>query len=440
MADNLELKTYAGEIECKEAGGKLIVRGWASAPVVDRSKEYIDGRAFDLSEYKGNPVYLWCHDRKGMPLGLADVSVQKWQAEAYGLMADFDHNPNNEFAVKVYESYKGGYMRGFSVGFKPLAQERMRPDQLNRLGFDSRDEVMNFTACKLYEISAVPIPDNQSALSVAVVKELMGAMPADMREKVLAMVPARHTFVMGVKFPTWGAELTNSIEVKTMADQIADKQAVAVEVKEVAAVAVPAVEKAVEVPVAVQDSPVVASAEVVKEASADAKPDDGKHGPKAFRHVVDSCVKACGEASEMSAKSDHPKAGATMKKCVKKILKGCHHTASKGAGMWDSEEDKSFGDAASKIKEMMGEDEPDDDEGSEGEGDKPKKGEDDDMKEIVLPLTEAVTGLAEKSGELEAVIEELKAENKSLSAKLDGMEKALGDGLKAIASAVGLQI
>lgn len=193
-------KITAEAVHCKEQNGKLVISAWASVPVVDRSSEYIDAKAFDLTEFNTNPVYLWCHDRKSLPLGAVNnLRARVYNGNGSGLYGEFQHDPKYDFAVKVYESYRQGFLRGFSIGFKVDASEYMRPVQVAKLGLNPETtRVTEFTACRLYEISAVPVPDNQAALAEPVVKSLLAEVPLFMKQKIMDAVPARSTVAMSL--------------------------------------------------------------------------------------------------------------------------------------------------------------------------------------------------------------------------------------------------
>jgi HK97 family phage prohead protease len=444
MNTELQLATTIGEIECKEESGSLVVYGWASAPVVDRSNEYIDGRWFDLSEYNANPVYLWCHNRQSKPLGIAKVSTRQYATNyatdmPHGLFGEFNHDPNDEFAVKVYRAYQGGYMRGFSVGFKPIKAEYMTPQEATMVG-SPNSTILKHLNAKLYEISAVPIPDNQAALSVGIVKELMGAMPDAMRVKVLAQVPSKHTF--SVSFPQLVSKSPEPKEVSIMASETTTvEKAVEAEAKvEQPAVETPAVEKAEEV-----------VEKEMAETSATAT-DDGKHGPKAFQHVISNCMKACQEGRDIVAKSDHPKAGKGYGAVCKKILKACQGAAKKGGMMWDTEEDKKFGGMMEEIAKSLGEygegeDEEDDDMPKNEPEVKPEMKSDNSellTKEVAATLFDSLETLAERTGEAEKKVSELADNVKSQlevnTEKLNGIESAVRTLLEVYSSERGIKI
>lgn len=393
--DNLHHKMSVGDIECKELDGRLIIYGWASVPVIDRSSEFIDGTAFDLSEYQKNPVYLWCHDRKSLPLGKANVNVKTYNGTDSGLYGSFEHDPNNPFAVQVYHAYRGGYLRGFSVGFAPQGREYVEDG--------TRNKVLRFTGAKLYEISAVPIPDNASSLAVPVVKELMQHMPHGYREKMLSLVPNRSTF-FGFKGSQMLADTVvkdaESLEAKEMNDEMPDET-----------MAVDAMETTADVG---QDKP----------------------GPSAFRHVIDGCLKAISDGMQMVSASDHPQAGAKMAASMQKLLKALKGSCSTASGMWDGE---GFDEMETKIAELIGgpaeedtEVETDDEFTDEGEG------EEVDMDAVADDMDAEVEG-DEYEEEKGVGIYEVTQFVGELTTKVETNEKSIADTRDEVAKALAEQ-
>jgi len=114
-----------------------------STPDVDRDGEIILSEGIDVSEYQKNPVLLWAHRYEIAPIGKA-----LWaKADKGGLICKFQFAPT-QFADEVYQLYRGGYMRAFSIGFIPL-------------DYDSKTKTHKRVS--LLEVSAVPVPANQNA-------------------------------------------------------------------------------------------------------------------------------------------------------------------------------------------------------------------------------------------------------------------------------------
>jgi HK97 family phage prohead protease len=132
--------------------GSYTIKGVFSTPMVDRQGEVIVQSGWKLQEYMQNPVVLFAHDHyqpaigKMVELGL-DASNNlagaiQFAAEEY------------DFAKTIYNLYKGGYMRAFSVGFENNTYE-----------VDQTNDTIILKENTLYEVSAVNIPANAMALA-----------------------------------------------------------------------------------------------------------------------------------------------------------------------------------------------------------------------------------------------------------------------------------
>jgi len=130
-----------------------IVRGVFSDGNEDRQGEVVDQAGWKLDEYMANPVVLFAHDH--------------WQP-AIGKMIELAVNPQGQlagaiqfaaeeydFARTIYNLYKGGFMRAFSVGFENLVYE-----------IDQEKDVVMLKENKLYEVSCVNVPANAMALAM----------------------------------------------------------------------------------------------------------------------------------------------------------------------------------------------------------------------------------------------------------------------------------
>lgn len=129
--------------------------GWGSRPTIDRDKELIEYNAWALDNYRKNPVLLLCHKHDVPPVGKC-----LWvKADKFGLKfkARF---ANTERGKEVYELYKTGIMKGFSVGFKPRPNGII--DNPKDLKYKGCKRV--FTDVELVEISCVPVPAHADAL------------------------------------------------------------------------------------------------------------------------------------------------------------------------------------------------------------------------------------------------------------------------------------
>ena len=132
----------------KEKNGKFEVI--ISTEHVDRMQEIIKQDGWQLERYMKNPVVLWGHDYRQLPIGVAEeLSITEYEGQpalkATGYFAAHD------FAQSIRELYDAKIVRATSVGFIPKK-------------YDEQD--MNIiTIAELLEFSFVSVPANSFALS-----------------------------------------------------------------------------------------------------------------------------------------------------------------------------------------------------------------------------------------------------------------------------------
>lgn len=134
------------------------VVGWGSKPSPDRDGELIEATAWDLENFRKNPVLCLSHDLSKPPIGKilwvkADANGLKFKAQFAG----------TERGKEAYQLYKEGIMNSFSVGFRPkpggcidnpMMDEKYKGMNLKRV----------FKSVELFEISCVTVPSLPSAV------------------------------------------------------------------------------------------------------------------------------------------------------------------------------------------------------------------------------------------------------------------------------------
>lgn len=144
----------------------------------DRAGDIIRVEGWELDNYMKNPVLLWAHDYSQPPVGKA-LAVRKILTDT-GPALEFDLEfAETDFAKEVFSLYAGGYMRAFSVGFKPLEWREFKDDK--GWGYE-------FTKQELLEFSCVPVPANPNALVAAKGLGLFDALKTK-AEEVWGFVP-----------------------------------------------------------------------------------------------------------------------------------------------------------------------------------------------------------------------------------------------------------
>lgn len=141
---------------------------WAVASLEepDREGDVILAAGWELENYRKNPVILFAHKYDQPPVARAlEVGVSQ---KGLRFRAQFPSRKEYPFADTIYQLYRGGYLRSFSVGFIPKLWEDRKPASGDGQGGRL------FRRHELVEISVVPIPTHPRALAEAQKKGLLG--------------------------------------------------------------------------------------------------------------------------------------------------------------------------------------------------------------------------------------------------------------------------
>jgi Escherichia/Staphylococcus phage prohead protease len=163
-------KTHASAgLTLKVDPAQMLVRAVISTSTPDRSGDIIVPSGLrNADEYLRNPVVLWAHQRGLPPIG----TCERLTIEADRIIAETKFTASSQFARDVFTLYAEGVLRGWSVGFIPvqaipITSRRSKPGGTSYPEWD------------LLEYSAVPVPENPQALTLAVNKGLV--KDADLR-------------------------------------------------------------------------------------------------------------------------------------------------------------------------------------------------------------------------------------------------------------------
>ncbi|HHT9153384.1 MAG TPA: HK97 family phage prohead protease [Candidatus Hypogeohydataceae bacterium YC40] len=161
-------KAFQAEIQNKESasGGQRSLWAVASLEEPDREGDVILAGGWELENYRKNPVILFAHKYDQPPVARAvEIGISQ---KGLRFRAQFPSRNEYPFADTIYQLYRGGYLRSFSVGFIPkLWQDR---ESISGEGPGGR----LFRRQELVEISVVPIPTHPKALVEAQNKGLLG--------------------------------------------------------------------------------------------------------------------------------------------------------------------------------------------------------------------------------------------------------------------------
>jgi len=130
----------------------------ASTSAKDRDGEVIEALGWDLRNFKKNPVIMYAHDYRTLPIGRAP---RVWVSKDGELKNTVEFPPEGtyEFADIVERLVDTGYLKTESVGFIPRKWED---------GDGEKSPRRTYTKQELLEISIVPVPSNPDALRNAI--------------------------------------------------------------------------------------------------------------------------------------------------------------------------------------------------------------------------------------------------------------------------------
>jgi hypothetical protein len=135
-----------------------------STATVDRYGDSIVQTGWELGNFVRNPVIPWGHNYRDPAVAMAtEVGLRDGNLffkAKFPTIAELSSDPEHPsewalFVDAIYNSYKGGYLRAFSVGFIPLEYE------------GNWEDGYTFTKCELLEVSCVTVPANPDALVLA---------------------------------------------------------------------------------------------------------------------------------------------------------------------------------------------------------------------------------------------------------------------------------
>src|SRR5947207_5528273 len=145
--------------------GRMLIRSVITTAEPDRVGDVVVPLGLKNAEdYLLNPVVLWAHDRARVP----PIGACEWlDVQPRRVVAETRFAQDVRFAEDVFRLYEQGVLRGWSIGFVPRRARRL-PVADPRVPPGLRVEQWD-----LLEYSAVPIPENPGAVTVAIEKGLV---------------------------------------------------------------------------------------------------------------------------------------------------------------------------------------------------------------------------------------------------------------------------
>jgi len=126
----------------------------------DRDGDIISLNGWILDNYMKNPVFLWAHDYKSVPIGATQKLIRRRKPPRMEAVIRFPTEGLYPFADMILRLYAERIINAASVGFIPLEWEPLeekRNGEVVRVG-------RRFLKQELLEISGCPVPSNPNAV------------------------------------------------------------------------------------------------------------------------------------------------------------------------------------------------------------------------------------------------------------------------------------
>lgn len=170
-ADNPAAKAeylgYGLKIEKREVEvAKRTVRFTASTPQIDRYGDVIEQSGWELGNYKSNPIILFAHDSRALPIGKA-LQCAVGKTGNLEVEVEFSRAIGSYDLPEIVLQYIAeGFLNTVSVGFIPT-EYKYRYEEVAE-GEDPKPWPVGriYTKSELLEISVVPVPANPGAVVI----------------------------------------------------------------------------------------------------------------------------------------------------------------------------------------------------------------------------------------------------------------------------------
>lgn len=150
------------EIEAKEINeNDRTIEFIVTKEVVDADGDLVKVSGIDFTRFDKNPVVLFGHDRRGLPIG--KVIKRKTLKDNIKMRVKFPTPEEYSVGDTVYKLVKGGYINAVSMSFFPDYETVEYPKGLKVHGKSVR-RVINKS--EFLELSILPLPSNPDALRI----------------------------------------------------------------------------------------------------------------------------------------------------------------------------------------------------------------------------------------------------------------------------------
>ncbi len=163
----------------------------------DRDGDIIRLKGWELENYVKNPVFLWSHDYRSVPIARSERVIRRRDPSCLEFHLRFPEKGIYPFADMILALYAEKFINASSVGFIPRDWQWIEIE--DEKGNKVRDGGREFLKQELLELSGCAVPSNPSALQDALsgfksisadsrqefVNILMGKSPIPMKEEMI---------------------------------------------------------------------------------------------------------------------------------------------------------------------------------------------------------------------------------------------------------------
>lgn len=150
-----------------------------SSAALDRDKEVVLPEGLQMEQFRRNPVVVWAHDYRELPIGMAQwIRLDRGRGVIKAKTCYAPRPPEWVGPWKadaVWELVRQGLLKGKSIGFLPLEGGRPNSEELRSRPDLAAAQWIHRKAL-LLEYSVVPIPSNAEALVESIAKSLGNAL------------------------------------------------------------------------------------------------------------------------------------------------------------------------------------------------------------------------------------------------------------------------
>jgi len=141
----------------------------------DRDGDIVKLSGWMLENYLKNPVFLWAHDYRSVPLAAAQKVIKKRSSNAMEFHLRFPSEGLHPFADMILNLYSENIINASSVGFIPYKWEDLTDEE--KQDMSPMAEMWGgkkFTKQELLELSGCAVPSNPNALQNSIAAKSFG--------------------------------------------------------------------------------------------------------------------------------------------------------------------------------------------------------------------------------------------------------------------------